>query len=209
MSSRWGEIFTATLQTAAFVLIAVGVGLTICLAVGVFSHRYTAFKAPSLAIASVLLTVPSLALFALFIPIFGIGNPPVVVALILYTLLPILRNTVTGLDEVDPSIVEASRGVGLSNRQRLTRVEMPLAWPVILTGIRVAVLLNCGVAAIAPLVGGDGLGVFVQDGLTRYPLPTSVERTWTGVVFTVLLALALDLALGGIGRATTPKGIRT
>ena len=92
--------------------------------------------------------------------------------------------------------------------QRLARVELPLAWPVMLTGIRVATLLNIGIAAIAVLVGGTGLGVYVNDGLTRFPLPTSVERMWTGVVFTIALALVVDLAFTALRRFTTPRGLR-
>ncbi|MEZ5239390.1 MAG: ABC transporter permease subunit [Microthrixaceae bacterium] len=98
--------------------------------------------------------------------------------------------------------------MGLSGLQRLRIVELPLAWPVIITGVRISTLLNTGIAAIAVLVGGDGLGVFINDGLNRYPLPTSVERTWTGIVFTVGLALLFDLAFSGINRLTTSKGIR-
>src|SRR5690606_35863632 len=101
---------------------------------------------------------------------------------------------------------EAAKGMGLGAWSRLARIELPLAWPVILTGIRVATLLNIGIAAIAPLVGGTGLGGYVRDGLQRYPEFTAVERMWTGVVFTVLLALVADALLGVLRRFTTSKG---
>lgn len=208
VSERWDEVFEATLQTASMVLQAMAIGTVICIILGVIAHRVSAFKEPFLASTSVLITIPSLALFAIFIPIFGIGRTPAVVALTIYSLMPILRNTIAGLEQVDPAIVEAAKGMGLSGFQRLRIVELPLAWPVILTGIRVAALLITGIAAIAVLVGGDGLGIFINDGLNRYPLPTSVERTWTGIVFTVLLALLFDLAFSGINRVTTSKGIR-
>ena len=106
-----------------------------------------------LSIAGIFLTIPSLALFALFIPIVGIGNPPAIMALFLYSLLPILRNTVTGLDEVNPAIVEAAKGMGMNSRQQLLKVKLPLAWPVVMAGVRVSSLLVIGIAAIAVLVG--------------------------------------------------------
>ena len=209
VSQRWDEVFEATLQTAQMVALAMAIGTVICIVLGVFAHRVAWLREPLLAVASVAITIPSLALFAIFIPVVGIGNTPAIIALVIYSLMPILRNTITGLDGVDPAIVEAAKGVGLSGFQRLRIVELPLAWPVILTGVRISALLNTGIAAIAVLVGGNGLGIFINDGLNRYPLPTSVERTWTGIVFTVLLALLFDLAFSGINRLTTSKGIRS
>lgn len=208
VSDRWDEVLEATLQTAQMVVVAMALGTLICIFLGVVAHRLPALKEPFLAVASVAITIPSLALFAIFIPLVGIGNTAPIIALVIYSLMPILRNTITGLDQVDPAIVESAKGMGLSGLQRLRIVELPLAWPVILTGIRISALLNTGIAAIAVLVGGNGLGIFINDGLNRYPLPTSVERTWTGIVFTVLLALLLDLAFTGINRLTTSKGIR-
>ena len=127
----------------------------------------------------------------------------------LYSILPILRNTVTGLEEVDRAVVESAKGMGLARFQRLVRVELPLAWPVILTGIRVATLLNVGIAAIAVLVGGSGLGAYINDGLTRYRQPR-VSRTHVGrrPVHRSLLALVFDLLFGIIRKLTTPKGLR-
>lgn len=207
--SRWDDVLQLTLETAMLVVISMSIGTLLCVGLGVLAHRVPALKQPLLAVASVAITIPSLALFAIFVPLVGIGNLPALIALVIYSLLPILRNTITGLEGVDPAIVEASKGMGLSALQRLRLVELPLAWPVILTGIRVATMLITGISAIAVLVGGDGLGEFIQDGLNRYPLPTSVERTWTGIVFTVLLALLFDLAFSGVNRLTTSKGIRS
>lgn len=205
--SRWDEVLQLTLETAKLVLISMSIGTVICVILGILAHRIPSLKQPFLAVASVAITIPSLALFAIFIPLVGIGNTPALIALVIYSLLPILRNTITGLDGVDAAVVEAARGMGLSQFQTLRHIELPLAWPVIITGIRVSTMLNTGISAIAVLVGGDGLGEFIQDGLNRYPLPTSVERTWTGIVFTVLLALLFDLAFTGVNRLTTSKGI--
>lgn len=170
-------------------------------------HRPLA-KQVSLGTAGVMLTIPSLALFAIFIPLVGIGNRPAQIALFLYAILPILRNTVTGLDAVDPAIVEAAQGMGMGQVQQLFRVRIPLAWPVIIAGIRVSTQLITGVAAIAVLVGGGGLGSYIQRGLTSLGNPFSIERVWTGTIFIIVLALLLDVILGFVGRRTTSPGIR-
>lgn len=207
VSERPEEIWQLVLEHAFIVLSSLAVAMVIAVALGVLAHRYRPLRAPFLGVAGVFLTIPSFALFALFIPIVGLGNRPAQIALVMYSLLPILRNTVTGLDGVDAAVVESAKGMGLSARQRLARIELPMAWPVILAGIRVATLLATGIAAIATLVGGGGLGEYIKDGLTRYPLPTSVERIWTGTVFTVLLALVLDLGFAVVRRLTTSKGL--
>ncbi len=209
VSDHWDEVLTATLETARMVVIAMAVGTVICVILGVLAHRKPALREPFLAVTSVAMTIPSLALFAIFIPLIGTGAKPAIVALTIYSLMPILRNTITGLDGVDPAVVESAKGMGLSGLQRLRIVELPLAWPVILTGIRISAVLNLGISAIAVLVGGGGLGVYINDGLNRFPLPTSVERTWTGIIFTVVLALLFDFAFTGLNRFTTSKGIRS
>jgi len=192
-----------------------GIVLSVMLVATLFSvflgiavqHRPFA-KQVSLGTAGVLLTIPSLALFAIFIPLVGIGNRPAQIALFLYAILPILRNTVTGLDAVDPAIVEAAQGMGMGQFQQLFRVRIPLAWPVIIAGVRVSTQLITGVAAIAVLVGGGGLGAYIQRGLTSLGNPLSIERVWTGTIFIIVLALVLDLVLGIIGRRTTSPGLR-
>ncbi|MGA1774736.1 MAG: ABC transporter permease [Nitriliruptoraceae bacterium] len=162
----------------------------------------------ALGTAGVLLTIPSLALFAVFIPLVGIGNRPAQLALFLYAILPILRNTVTGLAGVDEAVVESARGMGMGPVQQLLSVRVPLAWPVVMAGVRVSTQLVTGIAAIAVLVGGGGLGSYIQRGLTSLGNPFSIERVWTGTVAIILLALVLDLTLGLIGRRTTSPGLR-
>lgn len=207
----WREILATTLDHVQLVAMSMLFATLISIALGVLVHRQARLRGPVLGVASVLITIPSLALFAIFISIpgIGIGDRGPIIALVLYSILPILRNTITGLEGVDSAIIESARGMGLGARQRLLRVELPLAWPVILTGIRVATLLNIGIAAIAVLVGGTGLGVYINDGLQRFPNVTSVERMWTGVVLTILLALVADLAFTLLRRLTTSKGLRS
>lgn len=206
----FGDVFANMVDHTQLVLFSVLWAGLIGITTGIAAHRIPKLRAGALGISSVLLTIPSLALFAVFLPIgfIGIGDRGPLIALTLYSLLPILRNTITGLEEVDTAVVEAARGMGLSGVQRLLRVELPLAWPVILTGIRVATLLNIGMAAVAVLVGGTGLGGYVNDGLSRFPQPTSVERMWTGVAFTIVLALVFDIFFTILRKLTTPRGIR-
>lgn len=208
ISARPDEVWERTLEHLQLVGWALLFASIIAVSSGILVSRVRWLRGPWLSTAGVFLTIPSLALFAVFIPLVGLGFRPSVLALTMYSILPILRNTVTGLEGVDRAVIESAKGVGLSSTQRLLRIELPLAWPVILTGMRVAALLSTGIAAIAILVGYGGLGFYIQDGLNRYPLPTSVERMWTGTVMTVALALALDAALGVLRRVTTPAGIR-
>lgn len=202
------DILTALLQHARITLIVVVAATLFSLVLGILVQRQPTLRAISLSVAGIFLTIPSLALFALFIPLVGIGNTPAMLALFLYAILPILRNTVTGLDEVSPAVVESARGMGMNWWQQLVRARLPLAWPVIMAGIRISTLITVGIAAIAVLVGGDGLGTFIQGGLTRLGLPNSLESVWVGTVFTVLLGLTLDLTLSLVQRATTSRGLR-
>lgn len=201
-------VITHVYDHITLVLTSMLVAVVVAVILGVIAHRVKALSALIVGTSSVLLTIPSLALFAIFLTIVGTGDRGPLIALGLYSLLPILRNTVTGLDDVDSAVVESAKGVGLSPFQRLTKIELPMAWPVILTGIRVATLLNIGIAAIAPLVGGTGLGYYINAGLNDYPAANTVERMWTGVVFAILLALLFDLGFWLVRRLTTPKGIR-
>ena len=208
VATNLDDIWEATVQHAQLVLVVILAATVFSVALGVVVQRNSTARQIALSIAGIFLTIPSLALFALFIPIVGIGNPPAIMALFLYALLPILRNTVTGLDEVSPAVVESARGMGMSSGQQLVKVRLPLAWPVIMAGVRVSSLLVVGIAAIAVLVGGDGLGSFIQGGLTRLGLPGSVESVWVGTVFTVLLGLTLDLGFATVQRLTTSQGLR-
>ncbi len=201
-------ILDRTLEHALLVVGVMVAATVFSVVLGIAVQQRPIAKQIALGTAGVLLTIPSLALFALFIPFVGIGDRPAQIALFLYAILPILRNTVTGLDAVDPAVVESARGMGMGQMQQLTRIRIPLAWPVVVTGIRVSTQLITGVAAIAVLVGGSGLGTFIQRGLTSLGNPFSIERVWTGTVFIILLALVLDLVLGFIGRRTTSPGIR-
>ncbi|MBX3310021.1 MAG: ABC transporter permease [Cryobacterium sp.] len=203
-----GDIATASLESARMALIVVVLATVFSLVLGVAVERHAMARTVALSVAEIFLTIPSLALFAIFIPVLGIGNPPAILALFLYAILPILRNTLTGLGEVDPAVVEAARGMGMSTSRQLVKVRLPLAWPVIMAGVRVSSLLVIGISAIAVLVGGDGLGSFIQNGLTRLGFPGSIESVFVGTIFLVLLGLILDSAFALVQRLTTSPGLR-
>lgn len=205
---HWDEILEATWDHARITLIVVVSATIFSVALGILVQRRPTLRAFALTISGIFLTIPSLALFALFIPLVGIGNLPAIMAMFLYAILPILRNTVTGLDAVSPEVVESARGMGMGSMTTLYKIRLPLAWPVIMAGVRISSLITVGIAAIAVLVGGDGLGTFIQAGITRLGLPNALNSVWVGTIFTVLLGLTLDLAFATLQRFTTSRGQR-
>ena len=166
--SRRAEILTYTGQHVVLVVAATAIAVAIGVPLGIYLTRHPRAARPILGVAEIVQTIPSLALFGLLIPlplIGGIGTSTAIVALVAYALLPILRNTHTGLVTVDPAIVEAATGLGMTDRQLLWWVELPLALPVILAGVRVAAVLSIGLATIAAAIGAGGLGVLIYRGL--------------------------------------------
>ncbi|MEU9013101.1 ABC transporter permease [Streptomyces sp. NPDC048479] len=157
---------------------------------------------------AMILTIPSLALIGLLIPMVGLGVPPTVITLTLYGLLPIVRNSVVGLRGVDPSLVDAAKGIGMSRVSRLLRVELALAWPPILTGIRVSTQMLMGIAAIAAYASGPGLGNEIFRGIASLGSANALNQVLAGTIGIVILALLFDTALVGIGRLTISRGIR-
>ncbi|MGU3434038.1 ABC transporter permease [Actinomycetes bacterium M1A6_2h] len=176
--------------------------------VGIMVYRSPVGSTVATALASTILTIPSFALLGLLIPILGLGVPPTVTALVLYALLPIIRNTIVGLAAVDPAISDAAKGIGMNRVKVLRKIELPLAWPAILTGMRVSTQMAMGILAIAAYAKGPGLGNLVFSGLSRVGSPTAVPQALTGTVFIVILALILDGIYVLIGKLTTSRGIR-
>ena len=209
LSTRGDLVIETLAQTLTYVVLVTISASIVAIVLGVATRHNPFAKELTLSIASVFLTIPSLALFTIFIPIVGLGFAPSFIALFLYALLPIMRNTVAGLDSVDSSILESAKGMGLTSGQILRKVQLPLAWPIMLAGIRVSALLTVGISAIATLVAGGGLGDFIKSGLARLPLPNSLEAIWTGVVLSLALALVIDFILRTVGRFTNPSGVRS
>lgn len=208
LNSRWDDVLTLGLQHAGYIVSVVILATIIGVGSGILVRNRPIAREVVLGVYAVFLTIPSFGLFALFIPIVGLGFWGPFIALTMYALLPIARNTVTGLAGVSPAVVESARGMGLSNRERLFKIQLPLAWPVILTGIRVSALVVAGIAAIATLVAGGGLGDFIKSGLSRLGAPNSVESLVVGTISIIILALIIDGIFIGVKRATTSPGIR-
>ncbi len=184
--------------------IAVALGM----ALGIATYRNITLAGIATTSTATLLTIPSIALLGIFIGPFGLGTTNVLIALVLYALLPITRNTIVGLRGVDRSVIDAGRGMGMNRRRLLVRVLLPLAWPVILTGIRVSTQLTIGIAAIGAYVRGPGLGNEIFDGLGRFGAVNSLNQVLIGTLGIVVLALLFDSAFVVVGRLTTSRGIR-
>jgi osmoprotectant transport system permease protein len=192
---RRGEIAALAAQHLLLVGIATAIAVAIGVPLGVALTRRPRLARPVLGAASVIQTIPSLALFGFLIPVpflGGIGARTAVVALVLYGLLPILRNTHAGIRSVDPAIVEAADGLGMTPRQRLRLVELPLAMPVVLAGVRVAVVVGVGLATIAAAIGAGGLGVLIYRGVST----VDHRLILAGAVPAALMAILFDVVLG-------------
>lgn len=207
LQSRWDNLLEDAIAHAQVVLFSLAIAAAIGISLGVLTYRRPTAARVLLTIASVMLTIPSFALFGLLIPILGLGYKPTVVALTNYAILAILRNTITGLQSVDPAITESAKGMGLSDWQQLTRIELPLAWPVIMAGIRVSGLLILGIAAIAAYVRGPGLGGDIFSGLARIGGANATNLVLGGFLGIILLALLFEVFMAVLSRLTTSKGL--
>lgn len=208
LNSRWDNVLEGTIEHAIYIVSVIAVATVVGVGTGILVRNRPVAREVVLGIYAVFLTIPSFGLFALFIPIVGLGFWGPFIALTMYALLPIARNTVTGLAGVSPAVIESARGMGLSSNERLRKIQLPMAWPVILTGIRVSALIVAGIAAIATLVAGGGLGDFIKSGLSRLGAPNSTESILVGTIFIIVLALAVDAVFIAVKRATTSPGIR-
>jgi osmoprotectant transport system permease protein len=162
----------------------------------------------ALVITAAALTVPSLALLVLLLPLFGLGASTTVTALTVYSLYTVLRNSVAGLSSVDGAVLESAKGLGMNRLRRLIRIQLPLAWPVILNGIRVATLIDVAIAAVAALVRGPGLGQLVLTGLSRYGAANALNQVLVGTFGCLVVAAVFEVFYALIERLTVPRGIR-
>ncbi|MDN6857832.1 ABC transporter permease [Pseudomonas sp. CAN2814] len=205
----WTQVGQLTMQHLMLVSIAVGLAIIVGVPLGVLMTRFRWLAGPLQGAATVVLTIPSIALFGLMLPLYskigqGLGPLPAITAVFLYSLLPILRNTYLALTNVEPGIREAGKGIGMTFWQRLRMVDIPIAVPVILAGVRTAVVMNIGVMTIAAVIGAGGLGVLILNSISQSNMPMLV----VGAVLVSLLAIAADLLLQWLQRALTPKGLR-
>jgi osmoprotectant transport system permease protein len=194
--NRYGaEIVQRSIEHLYLVTIAIFIATIVGIPLGILVTRKPKLRKPILGFANIMQTIPSLALFGLLIPvpiIGGIGDRTAIIALILYSLLPIVRNTYTGIIGVDPAIHEAGKGMGMTDMQLLFQVEIPLALGVILAGVRVATVIAIGLATIAAAIGAGGLGVFIFRGVAT----VNNQLLFAGAIPAALMALVADFGLG-------------
>lgn len=203
LQQNWRELLTLTREHLILVVLSTGLAVLVGIPVGIVLTRIKALRTPVLGFANIMQTVPSLALFGLLIPIpfiGGIGARTAIIALALYALLPIIRNTVTGILGVDPKVREAAVAMGMTDWQVLTKVELPLAMNVILTGVRVAVVICVGVATVAAAIGAGGLGTYIFRGLRQ----NDNNLLLAGAIASALLALFADLLLDQAAKIFEP-----
>lgn len=201
---HWDSVVNSIWEHLVITGTAVFFAILIAVPIGILLIRFKKISTVIIGAVGILQTIPSLALLAIMIPFIGIGFRPAVAALFLYSLLPIVRNTYTGINEVTPQLVEAARGMGMTRLQILIKVQVPIALPIIFAGIRIAAVICVGTATIAAMIGSGGLGTFIYRGLQQ--LNTSLIII--GAFFSALLALSLDYGLGFVETILTSKGLR-
>jgi osmoprotectant transport system permease protein len=208
LARRWDVVLQLTIEHLIAVAMAVTIATAIGVTLAVLVYRNDRAVTILLVTTSTLFTVPALAYFGALIVIVGLGWTAAITVLSIYALLPIVRNTVTGLREVDPAIVRAATGMGMSRMQQLFRVELPLAYPVILSGLRVATVLIVGIAAMAAYVAGPGLGELIFSAISSLGSARAEPEIIIGTVTIVFVALLLDALLALLARYTTPRGLQ-
>jgi osmoprotectant transport system permease protein len=208
VSTRHQQLLVDAYQHASAVFQCMVVATLLGVLIGVLTYRSEWAGSLATTTTATILTIPSLAMIGLLVPVVGLGVPPTVVALTLYGLLPVVRNAIVGLRGVDPALVDAARGIGMSRAARLLRVELPMAWPPVLTGIRVSTQMLMGIAAIAAYASGPGLGNEIFRGIGSLGSKNALNQVLAGTLGIIVLALLFDAAYVLIGRLTIPRGIR-
>lgn len=189
----WQHIYISAFSLLLGVIVAVPIGILLT--------RVKPIANVVMSIASMLQTIPAMALLALMIPFFGIGAIPAIIALFIYSLLPILRNTYLGMEDVDPALIDAAKGMGMTNWQSIVKVELPMAAPVIMAGIRLSATYVIAWAALASYIGAGGLGDFIFNGLNLY----RTDLILVGSIPVIILALIVDWLLGKLEAVVTPR----
>jgi osmoprotectant transport system permease protein len=201
VSKNYMRILSATGEHIYISLIALAITLVTCIPLGIYLTRNEKLAPYVISIANVFQTIPSLALLGFLIFIFGIGNDNAICALVMYAMLPVLQNTYTGIKSVDKATVQAAKGMGMTNFQILMKVQIPLALPVIISGVRVASVWIIGTAALAAAIGGGGLGRLIFSGLSLI----RDEVIFAGALPATALALLTDMVLKRFQKYTTPE----
>jgi osmoprotectant transport system permease protein len=190
--SRWQDILKLTGEHVLLVMVAMAISIVLGLSVGIAITRSRIMASLVLGFASIMMTIPSLALFSLLLPVLGIGTAPAIFGLVAYTQLPIIRNVHVGITTIDPSIIEAARGMGLTEAKILLRIQIPLAIPAAMIGVRTAVVMGIGIGAIASYIGAGGLGTYIFQGISR----SNDQMVLIGAILISLIAILSDRYLG-------------
>lgn len=201
---RKAQILSLLWQHIGLTLIAVIVAVIIAVPLGIFITHNKRFASPIIGIANVVQAIPSLAILGFLIPLLGIGSKPAILMVMLYSLLPILKNTYIGITNINPDMIEAAQAMGLTTRERLWKVELPLALPVIMAGIRISAVTAVGLMTIAAFIGAGGLGYLVFTGVSTVNTPMVLA----GAIPSAILALLMDFVLGKIENAVVPVGLK-
>ncbi|AGB20218.1 ABC transporter permease [Thermoanaerobacterium thermosaccharolyticum] len=202
--SRSNQIGNLILQHIELTIVAVIAAIVIGVPIGIIITRFRRLSKYIIGLANVVQAIPSLALMGFLIPLFGIGSTPAIVMVFLYSLLPIIKNTFTGITNIDSEILEAGRGMGMTNSQLLRLIELPLSLPVIMAGIRIAAVTAVGLMTIAAFIGAGGLGYMIFTGIQMY----NTQMVLAGAIPAAILALIIDFIIEKIEIKVTPKGIR-
>ncbi|KIL45319.1 ABC transporter permease [Jeotgalibacillus soli] len=202
---RQDLIIDRTIEHLYLSFVAIFLAIIISLPLGIYISRKQKVAEFYIGITAIFQTIPSLALFGFLVPLVGIGTETALIALVIYALLPILRNTYTGITGVDQAVIEAGRGMGMTERQILFKIELPLSLPFLMAGIRTATVLTVGVATLATFVGAGGLGDVIWRGLQSF----NNNLVLAGAIPVALLALSFDFLLKLLEKKTTPKGLKS
>lgn len=208
IGDRWQQILYNGLQHANLVFQAVLLATVIAILLAMIVISVPKLEPVANAVSAIGLTIPSFALVGLLIPLTQIGTTTAFICVVFYAVLPVLRNAVVGLGQVDATLLESARGMGLGRTSSMFRIQLPLAWPVIHAGIRTSMQMSMGIAAIAAYVLGPGLGTYIFTGLSQVGGKNAVYAALVGTIGIVIVALLADLLLLAIGRLTISKGIR-
>jgi len=204
MTKNTGTILEYTQNHFTLVLLAVTISLVIWVPVGLLLTKSEKWAARVLTLANTIFCIPSLSMFAILvaIPFFGLGRKSALFALVLYAMMPLIRNVYYGVKSVDHNVIEAAKGMGMSSGRIMREILVPLAMPIIFTGFRITVVMTTGIAAIATYIGERNLGRFISEGLVRSNTPMMV----TGALIISVIAVGLDTILGAIEKRIVPKG---
>jgi osmoprotectant transport system permease protein len=194
--NNWDQVLTGLYEHVIIAATSLGIAFAISLVVGILAARSDRIFRWSITLSGFLYTIPTLAFLALLIPVVGLGKTNAIICMVAFSLMILIRNIATGIREVPPDVVDAARGMGMTRSEILTRVELPLASPVIVAGLRIAAVTVISVAVVAAYVNAGGLGTLIFNGISNDHAP----KIWTGALTACVLAVATDLSLAGVER---------